>query len=152
MEIVTFQINKAFHRIGSRRDATPFLCVEVRTNFCVCQYRMALILSMLMQRMNDMSIENCHKDAVAAVAAVTGISPEEITGRCKARHLVDARWMVAMLMWKEGYYPRQIAGQMGVSVRWIQKIVECFQDRIRYSHDDSLRRNWEESAKILRTC
>lgn len=113
---------------------------------------MALILSMLMQRMNDMSIENCHKDAVAAVAAVTGISPEEITGKCKARHLVDARWMVAMLMWKEGYYPRQIAGQMGVSVRWIQKIVECFQDRIRYSHDDSLRRNWEESAKILRTC
>jgi hypothetical protein len=107
---------------------------------------------MLMQRMNTMSIENCHKDAVAAVAAVTGISPEEITGRCRARHLVDARWMVVMLMWNQGYYPRQIAVQMGVSVRWIQKIVECFQDRIRYSHDDSLRRNWEESAKILRTC
>lgn len=27
MEIVTFQINKAFHRIESRRDATPFLWI-----------------------------------------------------------------------------------------------------------------------------
>ena len=129
-----------------------FFCAEVRTNFCAFRYRMALILPMLMQGMNAMSIENCYKDAVAAVSTVTGISPEEITGKCKARHLVDARWMVAMLMWNEGYYPRQIAGQMGVSVRWIQKIVECFQDRVRYSHDDSLRRNWEESAKKLRTC
>lgn len=25
MEIATFQINKAFHMIGSRRDVTPFL-------------------------------------------------------------------------------------------------------------------------------
>ena len=84
------------------------------------------------------------------VEALTGVTEGQIIGKCKAREFVDARWLVVKLMRDRGYYPRQIALQMGVSTRWVQKIIECFQDRVRYSSDPTLRINWEEAAKRLR--
>lgn len=97
-----------------------------------------------------MTIGDYYREVIDVVETLTGVTEGQIIGKCKAREFVDARWLVAKLMRDGGYYPRQIALQMGVSVRWVQKIIECFQDRVRYSSDPTLRINWEEAAKILR--
>lgn len=94
-----------------------------------------------------MSIADYHVEALTAVAKATGVAVEDIQGKCRLRHLVDARCMVAMLLWRQGYSTKEIAGQLGVSIRWIQMVVKSFRDRVRYSGDDRLRSNWEELTK-----
>lgn len=88
--------------------------------------------------------------AVAVVEDLTGISDAEIRGPRKLREIVDARWLVAWLMCQAGYYPRQVAVLLGVSTRMVQKILQEFESRVRYSPDVMLRNNKEAAEKRLR--
>lgn len=97
-----------------------------------------------------MGANEYYKKTVEVVSILTGLTEGEIVGKRRMRELVDARCLVVMLMRDAGYYPTQIAPIMKVSVRWIQKIVENFDDRARYSPDPMLRINWEQAAKMLR--
>lgn len=96
-----------------------------------------------------MNIEDSYNKALNTVADVTGITVEDIKGKCRLRYLVDARCMVIMLLLGKGFTTKEISAQIGVSRRWIQFVIKSFRDRILYSCDDKLRSNWEESAKQL---
>lgn len=96
-----------------------------------------------------MDIQDYYSKALSAVADVAGVTVEDIKGKRRLRHLVDARCLVVMLMWEAGFSIKEISYQVEASVRWIQMIVKNFDDRVRYSGDDKLRSNWEETAKQL---
>lgn len=96
-----------------------------------------------------MGANEYYKKTVEVVSSLTGLTEGEIIGKRRMRELVDARCLIVMLMRDAGYYPTQIAPIMNVSVRWVQKIVQSFDDRVRYSPDPMLRINWEQAAKIL---
>lgn len=98
-----------------------------------------------------MGVKEYYRKAVEVVCDLTGVTENDIVGKKRQRELVDARCLVVMLLKDAGYYPTQIAPVMGISVRWVQKISAGFADRMRYSSDPMLRRNWEASAKALRT-
>ena len=89
--------------------------------------------------------------AVEVVSDLTGLTVAEIVGKRRMRELVDARGLLVRLMRDAGYYPTQIAPIMKVSVRWVQKIIESFDDRAKYSTDPMLRINWEEAKNKLRS-
>lgn len=91
-----------------------------------------------------------YKKTVEVVADLTGLTEGEIIGKRRMRELVDARCLVVRLMRDAGYYPTQIAPIMHVTVRWVQKIIENFDDRARYSPDPMLRINWEQAKNRLR--
>jgi hypothetical protein len=97
-----------------------------------------------------MGIIEYYKKTVEVVCDLTGVSEKDIAGKRRQRELVDARCLVVMLLKEAGYYPTQIAPVMGMSVRWVQKISATFADRMNYSSDPMLRRNWEVSTKALR--
>ena len=98
-----------------------------------------------------MGANEYYKKTVEVVANLTGLAVDEIAGKRRIRELVDARCLVVRLMREAGYYPTQIAPIMHVTVRWVQKILENFDDRAAYSPDPMLRRNWEEAKNLLRT-
>lgn len=87
---------------------------------------------------------------VEVVEDLTGVSGSAILGQRKLREIVDARWLVAWLMCQAGYYPRQVAVLLGVSTRMIQKILQEFENRVKYSPDVMLRNNKEAAEKRLR--
>lgn len=97
-----------------------------------------------------MGINEYYRRTVEVVSGLTGVTEGEIVGKRRMRELVDARCLVVKLLRDAGYYPTQIAPVMGMSVRWVQKIVECFDGRVRFASDAMLRINWEEARKILR--
>lgn len=97
-----------------------------------------------------MGINEYYRKVVEVVSDLTGVEERCIAGKKRQRELVDARCLVVMLLKDAGYYPTQIAPVMGISVRWVQKIAATFADRMKYSSDPMLRRNWEASAKMLR--
>lgn len=99
----------------------------------------------------NMGANEYYKKTVEVVAGLTGLTEGEIVGKRRMRELVDARCLVVRLMRDAGYYPTQIAPIMNVTVRWVQKILECFDDRARYSPDPMLRMNWEQAKNMLRT-
>lgn len=96
-----------------------------------------------------MCIGDYYQRVVEVVSKVTGVTAEEIDGKCKLREIVDARWLVINLMRKAGYYPRQIAEQKGVSVRSIHKALSLFEYRVRFSPDPMLRTYWEQTKNQL---
>lgn len=98
-----------------------------------------------------MCIRDYYRRVLEVVEALTGVTKEQIEGKCRVRDLVDARCMVIRLMRTAGYYPRQIAPTLGVSVRWVQKVLSDFEYRIKSSNDPMLRINWEQAAKMLRS-
>ena len=98
-----------------------------------------------------MCIGDYYRRVLEVVEALTGVTKEQIEGKCRVRDLVDARCMVIQLMRTAGYYPRQISQTLGVSVRWVQKVHSEFDYRVRSSVDPMLRINWEQAAKILRS-
>ena len=98
-----------------------------------------------------MGANEYYKKTVEVVANLTGLTVNEIEGKRRIRELVDARCLVVRLMREAGYYPTQIAPIMNVTVRWVQKILENFDDRAAYSPDPMLRRNWEQAKNLLRT-
>ena len=97
-----------------------------------------------------MMIGDYYSRTVAVVEDLTGISDAEIRGPRKLREIVDARWLVAWLMCHAGYYPRQVAALLGVSTRMVQKILQEFESRVKYSPDVMLRNNKEAAEKMLR--
>lgn len=97
-----------------------------------------------------MGVNEYYKRTVEVVGDLTGLTEEEIVGKRRMRELVDARCLVVRLMRDAGYYPSQIARVMGISTRWVQKVIETFDDRVRFSADPMLRCNLEEATKVLR--
>lgn len=97
-----------------------------------------------------MGVNEYYKRTVEVVGDLTGLTEKEIVGKRRMRELVDARCLVVRLMRDAGYYPSQIARVMGISTRWVQKVIETFDDRVRFSADPMLRCNLEEATKILR--
>lgn len=97
-----------------------------------------------------MGVNEYYKRTVEVVGDLTGLTEDEIVGKRRMRELVDARCLVVRLMRDAGYYPSQIARVMGISTRWVQKVIETFDDRVRFSADSMLRCNLEEATKVLR--
>ena len=95
------------------------------------------------------SIRDYYQNVVEVVAKVTGVTEEQINGKCRLREIVDARWLVIQLMRKAGYYPRQIARQKGTSVRSIHKALALFEFRVKYSPDPMLRTYCEQCKNLL---
>lgn len=98
-----------------------------------------------------MGANEYYRKTVEVVSDLTGLMEGEIVGKRRMRELVDARCLVVKLMRDAGYYPTQIAPIMNVSTRWVQKILEHFDDRVRYSPDPLLRMNWEQAKNLLRS-
>ena len=111
---------------------------------------MALFLSWRVCKFVNMMIGEYYTRTVEVVEDLTGVSRDEICSKCRLREVVDARWLVVWLMSEAGYYPRQIAGQLGITTRMAQKILQEFLDRVRYSPDIMLRNNLESAEKRLR--
>ena len=97
-----------------------------------------------------MGVSEYYRRTVEVVCDLTGLTEEEIAGKCRMREYVDARCLVVRLLRDAGYYPSQIARVMNISTRWVQKIIETFDDRVRFSADPMLRCNLEEATKALR--
>ena len=97
-----------------------------------------------------MGVTEYYRKTVEVVCDLTGVEEKDIAGKRRQRELVDARCLVVRLLRMAGYYPTQIAPVMGVSVRWVQKILASFDDRVRFSSDPMLRINLEEAQKNLR--
>ena len=98
-----------------------------------------------------MGANEYYRKTVEVVSDLTGLMEGEIVGKRRMRELIDARCLVVKLMRDAGYYPTQIAPIMNVSTRWVQKILEHFDDRVRYSPDPLLRMNWEQAKNLLRS-
>lgn len=96
-----------------------------------------------------MGIEDYYRKTVEVVEDLTGITEPQIRGRSKLREVVDARWLVIMLLRDKGYYTSQIASQMKLGIRQVQVIVATFDIRMRWA-EPSLRINYETAANILR--
>ncbi len=97
-----------------------------------------------------MGVNEYYRRVVEVVCDLTELTEAEIVGKCRMREYVDARCLVMRLLHDAGYYPSQIARVMNISTRWVQKIIETFDDRLRFSADPMLRCNLEEATKILR--
>ena len=97
-----------------------------------------------------MGVNEYYRRTVEVVCDLTGLTEGEIVGKSRMREYVDARCLVVRLLHDAGYYPSQIARVMSISTRWVQKIVETFDDRMRFAADVMLRCNFEEATKILR--
>ena len=98
-----------------------------------------------------MCIGDYYRSVIEVVEALTRVTKEQIEGKCRVSDLVDARCMVIQLMRTAGYSQRQISHTLGVSVRWVQKVLSDFDYRVRSSRDSMLRINWEQAAKMLRS-
>ena len=97
-----------------------------------------------------MGVNEYFRRTVEVVCDLTGLTESEIVGKRRMREYVDARCLVVRLLHDAGYYPSQVARVMGISTRWVQKIIETFDDRMRFSADPMLRCNLEAAAKALR--
>lgn len=97
-----------------------------------------------------MGVNEYYRRTVEVVCDLTGLTEGEIVGKRRMREYVDARCLVVRLLHDAGYYPSQIARVMNISTRWVQKVVETFDDRMRFAADPMLRCNLEAAAKALR--
>ena len=77
------------------------------------------------------SVDYCSK-VIKVVTELTDVSDQEILGKSRVPEVVDARWMVIILMREQGYTPRQIAPLLCHPVRTINNALASFDDRARY--------------------
>lgn len=69
---------------------------------------------------------------IKVVTELTDVSEEAILGKSRVPEVVDARWMVIILMREQGYTPRQIAPLLCHPVRTINNALASFDDRAKY--------------------
>lgn len=93
-----------------------------------------------------MKIQDYYQQTVEVVSELTGVDVSDINSKRRNQPLVVARYLVMMLMHTSGYCPAQIAEVMGISVRWVQKIVSLPLSSV----SRSVRINYEEAVNILR--
>ena len=84
------------------------------------------------------------------VLELTEVTEDDLQSRRRTAEVVDARWLIVRLVRDAGYYPSQIAKEMGLSTRWIQAIISTFYTRLQYG-EPSLRINYELATRRLRS-
>lgn len=84
---------------------------------------------------------------LSAVAEETEIPDNVIMSKCSRAEVVDARWLVVMLLYKACIYPSRIAELVGITPRYVHYIITDFNDRIAYN--PPLRINYERIANKL---
>lgn len=82
------------------------------------------------------------------VLELTDVREDDLRSRRKTAEVVDARWLIVRLARDAGYYPSQIARELGLTTRWVQFIVSYFDTRLQYG-EPSLRINYELATKLL---
>lgn len=70
---------------------------------------------------------------VNEVAKETEIPADLIMSKKMVQEIVDARHIVVKLLYDLGFYKRQIAEKMNISVRAVHFILDSFDDRMKYS-------------------
>ena len=72
---------------------------------------------------------------IKVVTELTDVSDKDILGNSRIPEVVDARWMVIVLMKEKGYSSRQIALLMLHPIRTINNALNQFADRVKYSYN-----------------
>lgn len=71
---------------------------------------------------------------IKVVTELMDVTDQEILGKSRREDVVDARWMVILLMREKGYNTRQISTLMLHPERTINHALNAIEDRVRYSH------------------
>ncbi len=96
-----------------------------------------------------MGIKDYYRQVIHVVEDLTGITEEEIIGRCRSSEIVDARWLATKLLSDAGYYSSQIASVIHRDIRQVQWIVANFEHHLKFA-DPMARINYDVAAKRLR--
>ena len=67
------------------------------------------------------------------VTELMGVTEQAVLGKSRVQEVVDARWMVIVLMREMGYSARQISPLICHPIRTINNALEGFSDRAKYS-------------------
>lgn len=70
---------------------------------------------------------------IKVVTELTDLTEQEILGKSRIQEVVDARWMVILLMREKGYSTRQIAPLVCRPERTINHALCLMEDRVKYS-------------------
>ena len=81
------------------------------------------------------------------VAEETEVSQEEILSESKIEDVVDARHLLAQLMFEMGLYPATIAQLIGCTTRNVNSIISGF--KLRCDRRKLLRNNYEKLRKDI---
>lgn len=81
------------------------------------------------------------------VAEELDVPKESIMSKSRKSEIVDARHMVAKLLYTRNVYPSRIAEILGVSPRTVQYVITSFDVRIQTNR--ALRNSYAKLAKIL---
>jgi chromosomal replication initiation ATPase DnaA len=81
------------------------------------------------------SVDYCSK-VIKVVAELMEVREEDILGKSRVQEVVDARWMVIVLMKEKGYSTKQIAPLMCHPIRTVNHALSCFSDRAKYSFNN----------------
>lgn len=81
------------------------------------------------------------------VAEELDVTKESIMSKSRKAEIVDARHMVAKLLYTRNVYPSRIAEIFGVSPRTVQYVITSFDARIQTNR--ALRNSYDKLAKKL---
>lgn len=70
------------------------------------------------------------------VTELVDVTDQEILGKSRVQEVVDARWMVIVLMKEKGYSTKQISQLLCHPVRTINHALNGFSDRVKYSFNN----------------
>lgn len=79
-----------------------------------------------------MTIKEVYRQVLLTVADVTTVSIKDITGKGRQQEIVDARWIVVIIMHEKGFYAAQISRLMKMSERHVDRIIKEYPDRLQY--------------------
>ena len=93
---------------------------------------MALVVSFFC----SMKREEDFGKVIKVVTELMEVTEQEILGKSRVQEIVDARWMVIVLMKERGYSTKQIAPLVCHPIRTINHALNCFTDRVKYSFNN----------------
>lgn len=73
-------------------------------------------------------------EILKAVSEETEVPADCILSKSSRADVVDARWIVAILLYKLGIYPIHIAEFLRITPRYVQYIIYRFEERISSRH------------------
>ena len=68
---------------------------------------------------------------VDCIAKVMGLTPDDVLCGKRTDEVVDARWIIAQLLYEQGYHTRRIALFLSMSQRNVTHIITVFPDKLR---------------------
>ena len=81
------------------------------------------------------------------VSRETDLTQEMIVSKCSKAEVVDARYILAKLLYDAGFYKSQIAERLRLSQRSVFVMLGNFDDRLKYNR--MMRISYERIRKIL---